>query len=483
MDRRELEMSIQDLFEGRLQGEAFEELQEILRTDPDSRETYREYALLQHTLKHRSKGVDLLRVLPMELIVQRRTIRQMKQAVMAAAALILISALVMALFMVQSDTPSVTFETSSGTDMMLSHQVSGEELPDGQAMEPGSKLVLRNGSVELEFASGVRGVITGPAEMTLIREDLLDLTQGKGWFHVPEEAAGFQVRTKNLVVTDLGTEFGVASSSKANDEIHVFTGQVDALNRHTGGSSELLDAGQARVVSANGQLKPIDLNRKQFLNQLPESNQVSIRLDDSVTFTTSPENVMVRKSSYTFSAEDALLGFDATDSDKLVVTLSHERGQIDSVTYGGVRMTPAVNASDTGVLHAGIYYLDAPERPGKLVVNFSVAANGVAGSIIAISNTSMGAPVAVAKESTSKLRLSTPHKNCFVVAAFTTNSKSETARTSLQAPLIPLLNSPAGSCEGASAYGTISSARSIDIRFTGGDQPSVTAAVAFAPRP
>ena len=43
MNRRELESHLQELFDGRLEGEAFENLQQELRQNPVARESYREY--------------------------------------------------------------------------------------------------------------------------------------------------------------------------------------------------------------------------------------------------------------------------------------------------------------------------------------------------------------------------------------------------------------------------------------------------------
>ncbi len=86
--------------------------------------------------------------------------------------------------------------------------------------------------MELEFASGVRGIVRGPADLTLQREDLLDLANGTAWFEVPADAVGFKVNTPDLILTDLGTEFGIISESNFLDEVHVFDGKVEVRNRY-----------------------------------------------------------------------------------------------------------------------------------------------------------------------------------------------------------------------------------------------------------
>lgn len=97
MTHRELDMDLQDLFEGRLGGEALGKLQNKLREDPGARNSYRVYLLLHHTLKFQSKRGDLLRVLPMDWSGTRRQRRSLRIAGLAAAALLAVTAIVMAL--------------------------------------------------------------------------------------------------------------------------------------------------------------------------------------------------------------------------------------------------------------------------------------------------------------------------------------------------------------------------------------------------
>ena len=85
MNHRELEHHLQELFDGRLQGQAFEDLQQELRDNPEARQTYREYLHLHQALEFRAKGVDLLNVVPMDRIVERRQRRSMRTAGLAAA--------------------------------------------------------------------------------------------------------------------------------------------------------------------------------------------------------------------------------------------------------------------------------------------------------------------------------------------------------------------------------------------------------------
>ena len=274
MNRRALELHLQDLFEGRLEGEAFDALQDELRGNPEAREAYREYLHLDHALRFRGKGVDLLHVVPMEQVIERRQRRALRTAGLAAAAVLVLGAVVMALILTRTPPPTLTFDTSPGTDLSVSHQVAGENAPPGQSLEPGSRLMVRSGTVELEFASGVRGIVRGPAELALHREDLLHLDNGTAWFEVPPKALGFKVSTPDLILTDLGTEFGILSEPNFLDEVHVFKGKVEVLHRRGVKAVERLAGGQARYAGPAGRWKETPLRRDHFLDALPASKIV-----------------------------------------------------------------------------------------------------------------------------------------------------------------------------------------------------------------
>lgn len=483
MTRRELEMDLQDLFEGCLVGEAFENLQRKLREDPEARNTYREYALLHHSLKFRGKGVDLLRVVPMDRIVARRNKRSLRIAGFSAAAVLAISAIVMALMLAHTPPPTLTFEVSPGTELMISHRITDENPPQGQILEPGSRLLIEHGSVELEFASGVRSVIRGPANLTLRREDLLEIQKGTGWFHVPKKAVGFQVITPDFVLTDLGTAFGIISKPNFLDEVHVFEGEVELLNRHGLKQKQILKAKNARAAGPAGRWDDIPVRTDPFFTKLPATEQATIALNDSATFTSSPENELIRTATFRFTTDKELAGFDGSKSDKLVVTLSHENGTIRNVTYGGVNMVPAVEALSAGGQKTAIYYLDFPPAPGDLVAVMSGSCNGIGGSILALSNTAPGEPSAIGSAKAKSASLTTRVGNCFLVASHANNDNERNARADAQSPLVPLFAGPTGSSAGGSGFLHIGKPTTLSVKFSGQNVNPSTVVAAFAPIP
>ena len=269
MNQRKLEHYLQELFDGRLEGQAYEHLQQTLRDDPAAREAYREYLHLYHALEFRAKGVDLLNVVPMEKVVDRRQRRAISIAGLAAVAVLVVGALAMTLIATHTPQPTLAVKTAPGTEISISHAHTGEDAPEGLVLEPGSRLKVNKGTVELEFASGVRGIVRGPADLTLQRQDLLDLTNGTVWFEVPKKAVGFMVNTPDLTLTDLGTEFGIISEPNFLDEVHVFHGEVEVSNRNGLKKTERLEAGQARFAEPAGHWRETPARRDHFLDELP----------------------------------------------------------------------------------------------------------------------------------------------------------------------------------------------------------------------
>jgi hypothetical protein len=481
---RELQQLLDDLIEGRIGAEDFQKLQAELRTNPEARHAYREAVHLEHSLRFRAKGVDLLRVVPMEKVVARRHRRMLRGALYAAAAILVLGVVTMALILTHSPPPTLTFAASSGSEWMIRHTLDDPEAASGREMQPGSKLLLTRGEIELRFASGVRGVIEGPAEVTLRRKDLLDLSHGKVWFHVPPEAKGFQVRTPQLVLTDLGTAFGMISEKDQADEVHVLEGRVEVHHREGLRKQLQLKAGEARKADASGRWREIPLRPRDFLEQLPVRMKRPVRINDSAHFTSSPENQMVKKMVYGFSSETALAGFDPSTSDKLVVSLSHERGSITEVTYGGVRMALAATASDGDLQSTSIYHLDAPGSASDLVIRFGgEAANGVGGSVLAVSNTLPGGPESVVTSRSDQLRLSTDITGSLIVASHAAAEEQGLAAPWSPATMKRLFAGPTGSSQGASGYWVSEISGDQEVDFGTGSSRTTSAAAIFAAKP
>lgn len=190
---------------------------------------------------------------------------------MALAALVLAPVLGFLCWKMVPAAPSARI-TASSDSVYKFQQASGDaSRPRHGVIHPGTSVELTQGSLELNFSSGVRGVFQAPETITFTHERQLNLKRGAAWFHVPREAAGFEVVTPKLQIIDLGTEFGVVSRADGSDEIHVLKGKVEAAVLKGKSIRELLSAGQSRAVSPDGNLVDIETKPSLFQTRLPEA--------------------------------------------------------------------------------------------------------------------------------------------------------------------------------------------------------------------
>ena len=179
----------------------------------------------------------------------------------------------------ESSAGYLTFTPSSSADYTLTHLSQADVSDSNLKMIDGSRMHISQGSVELVFSSGVKSVVSAPADFTLNSVADLQLDQGRAWFHVPSNAIGFTVRTETLKVVDMGTKFGVRAQAVGGaDQIHVFKGKVLAMG--AGDDKEvLLKANQAQEVDASGGLRSIPCDESQFDLSLSDSPIPALHLD------------------------------------------------------------------------------------------------------------------------------------------------------------------------------------------------------------
>lgn len=130
--------------------------------------------------------------------------------------------------------------------------------------------VLRSGTIEIEFHSGARAVLEGPAEFTCKSDNMISLNYGRLYSRVPRHATGFTVLTKEVRIVDLGTEFGVQANVDGTLELHVTDGKTSLV---TGDKTRRdvfqILAGQARQISEQGTaVKEIELKDNAFAQKI-----------------------------------------------------------------------------------------------------------------------------------------------------------------------------------------------------------------------
>lgn len=264
-----IEEIIQKLLDDCATADELQLLEQELLNDPGVMETYLSYTGLENLLQMRGE-ICHGPVIPINRIRRRQNLRNLRIAVLSTAAIILVTLVSMRLFLVSDPPPKSTFHYSAGTQFTISHSHNNKENSPNE-LYPGSRLVLTQGTVELNLDSGVKSIITAPADLTLNTHNALMLKKGTGWFHVPEQARGFKVDTTELEIVDLGTEFGVISTPSSHDEVHLLKGKikVSASKKHK--ESSLLTANQALRVDSVGHLIEIPADPSVFMKTLPDS--------------------------------------------------------------------------------------------------------------------------------------------------------------------------------------------------------------------
>jgi hypothetical protein len=132
----------------------------------------------------------------------------------------------------------------------------------GAALEPGW-LKLTGGLAEVEFFSGARVVLEGPAEFRLVSADEAFCKSGKLTAEVPPHASGFRVGTPQGALVDRGTAFGL-SVTPGGAEVHVFQGKVEL---HGTAGQRDLTTGEAMAVAANAPEQRIPADATGFVTR------------------------------------------------------------------------------------------------------------------------------------------------------------------------------------------------------------------------
>lgn len=117
----------------------------------------------------------------------------------------------------------------------------GDQLTTGQTINPAA------GRIKINFRSGAKLALEGPAELQILGPNSARLSNGVATVRVPGEIKGFVLVTPHERVTDLGTSFGVDVSQDGGTSISVFEGEVELTNR------QRLAGGQTVAVEPNGQ--------------------------------------------------------------------------------------------------------------------------------------------------------------------------------------------------------------------------------------
>ena len=160
-------------------------------------------------------------------------------------------------------------------------QWSQREKPEGSFLTAGEILDLEVGLAEIEFSSGAKLILQGPARFIASGHNLSRLEHGRLAAVVPESAHGFTVRTPGMDVVDLGTEFGVSVSTNHKADVHVFKGTVEVTSVTKSGEKETIQLHQHDAVEYDktaGGIVPISVDTKQFVRNISTTHGITTTL-------------------------------------------------------------------------------------------------------------------------------------------------------------------------------------------------------------
>jgi hypothetical protein len=157
-------------------------------------------------------------------------------------------------------------ESTTAAVALLAQAVDVKWRTPGSAPEGGSTLSpgwlrLESGLAEVEFFSGARLILEGPAELQLISPLEAFCAQGRLRGEVPAQARRFTVATPHTRVADGAAEFGLEVGGDAT-EVHVFSGSVSA--GHPGAGPRELHAPAATRIALAGAPESVSADSTRF---------------------------------------------------------------------------------------------------------------------------------------------------------------------------------------------------------------------------
>lgn len=246
----ELDRLLGALREGTIEDAEVARLDQILSERPEAVDRLVDLALLRADLERklgRRAGVAL-----------PASPRRRRLALAIAASVVVAIGLAVA---TRVPAPGPSFEGCAVLARALDAEWEGPAPREG-AVLPKGRLLLKSGWVQVEFFSGARVILEGPAEFELLSSREGRCLHGRLRAHVPPQAEGFAIRTRGMTLVDRGTEFGLRVDAAGGAEVHVFEGKVEI---HEAGGARNLAGGEAVRVESSGASRAIPSDPRAFV--------------------------------------------------------------------------------------------------------------------------------------------------------------------------------------------------------------------------
>lgn len=237
-----------------------EELNCLLQSDSEARQVYHDRMWMETGLREYHAGGTSVVVPSASRIPILPRLASNWPAISALAALLVLA--VGALWIVNSDGDDDNSTVAwleyrdkmhiDGVDVGLPLREQTLRFEDGQAV--------------IRFLSGARLMFSGPGEIGITGPNSATLTEGSVTVRVDEGGEGFQLKTPNGLITDLGTQFGVHVSN-GEDRVHVIAGKITV---ERDGVIQELSKGQA--VNSQGN---VEFFRPEFFPEIGSTRELT----------------------------------------------------------------------------------------------------------------------------------------------------------------------------------------------------------------
>jgi hypothetical protein len=399
---------LQELEAGELGLEQRDELMSFIGSSPTAQRCYLEYFELAALLEEEATTYSEEGMLPVMNGVELG-FRHFKRSLLAAAALVILGGLLASLVMVkQASRNYLTAEVLKGTQWSVTgpstEPSNGDEAKAGKVAK-GATVHVVSGLVKLAGKDGAAIVMQGPARVSFPEFDKPVLHEGWLWIDTEKSGEPLEVKTPELVVSDIGTRFGVRVPADGPAEVHLIEGKVEVFSRATEKMIATLEPEKSGfVLPAIGESTRVVLARDPF-PELPDllaasaNYPTTVRGQNPVGYwrmeegapgslvNTIPEGVTGSHGPQVITDEagpQQTAGYGGFDEDNASVFLSgeKEKGHLslgtapihDGVLFehefldqggGLLGVQPAVTFGDASWVAAPLFQEDGSIQPGK----------------------------------------------------------------------------------------------------------------------
>ncbi|MFC7335961.1 LamG-like jellyroll fold domain-containing protein [Haloferula chungangensis] len=262
IDLSALWRELEDLEANDLAPERRDELMELVERSPAAQHAYLAYFEMTAMLEAEASTLAEQSRLPVVVGQGWRARQVFRQSLLAAAALVVLSAIVATLLIVrQPESGRGHLAVSVTADAQWTiNGVIQDPAESGTQVEVGSSVKVRSGTMELILESGVNYVIQGPAHVSFPELDRPILHHGWLWVDSDELGEPIVVETPDLKVRDIGTRFAVRVGKDEPAEVHLLNGKVEVFAKETNKKvASLVPEEQGFIISPTGESEVLAL--------------------------------------------------------------------------------------------------------------------------------------------------------------------------------------------------------------------------------